>query len=282
LKNWPATPTFDQQLAFARATRVGKINWADLTSFASYLFPLGQTPREFPGNVSLIARNLHVEPFIGENEKLVGQSANNNYTNLATYTYARVRIDYESPQFDPQQGDDPVALLQHRWSIGGEVIQAEPGGFVWDDDGKVSDEAGIGVYVSTIEHQITWPRVEHPPFNTIRNQMGTCNSGNLNFNTGVILPETLLFIGAELQRDVLSSGNLGWQVSYRFSERRVEEAETSNPGGWNHFYRSENPDSPRLEGKTGFYRIKVAADRPNAGDPVFRLANHALLFQESA
>jgi hypothetical protein len=276
------SPTYTVQPGFTNATRIGKIAWSSIDDFVDYMFPFAQSPQSFPDKDWLLARSLTITPFVRDKEKVEGQSGNDDYEDLNTYDSARVRIDYETSPNSAPQGEDPVLLLTHRWSIGGEFIQSSPGGFVWAaDEGEVSEDAAPGIFVPTIEHQITWPRVKSPPFATIRNRVGSVNSDTMSFNTGAIAPETLMFLGAELQRDILSDGALAWQVQYRFSERRVEDAENGGVGGWNHFYRSEDEDDISLEGKTGFYRLEVAPGRDNEGDPVFAMKSFAGLFVQA-
>lgn len=279
-----------------RAQRMAIIEQSLLDDLITYLFPLGDFGRAYPGNAALRASNMHVEPWGGEASKIASPIASNlDVDAINTYAYLKVTVDYETIQADISQGDDPQLLLNHRWSIGGEFLTVEAKGLEWSDEGLVDDDVKAGILIPTIEHQITWMRVERPPFTAMRDRLGCVNSANQNFQTGTILPETLLFLGAELHRDILTSGALAWQVGYHFSERRVAMATDLAPGdhgnkvggvsggaamsvgGWNHFFRSEDEDSPRVEGKSGWYRLRVKSD----DSMIFRLKSFTELFQQA-
>jgi hypothetical protein len=207
-----------------RATRTGRITWSNTQNLIDELFPVGglTTPDEFPGRSDLIASSVRFEPSIGEDAVATAPVLSDlDLESLNEYGNAKVTIEYETPQYDVNQGNDPVLLLTHRWSIGGEFITVESHGLQWRGSDEVSRDVTAGILIPTIEHQITWPRVANPPFNTIRQRLAHVNHADMTFNTGTIKPETLLFLGAELQRDILSDGALAWRVTYRFSERRV-------------------------------------------------------------
>ena len=107
-------PIFNLQPGFQTATRSGIINWEDIDEFANYLFPLGLNPTAFPGKPWLLARALRITPLSKTKEKVSGQSGNDNYTDLTTYTSAEVTIQYETARVDYSQGSDPTLLLTHR------------------------------------------------------------------------------------------------------------------------------------------------------------------------
>lgn len=274
-----------------RAQRVAIIPQAQLTNLINYVFPLGDFGRAYPGNAALRASNMHVEPWGGDASKIDNgtptalNAENHDFDSLNTYEYLKVIVDFETMQADAAQGDDPQLLLSHRWSIGGEFLTVDSKGLEWSDGGAVNEDVKAGIVIPTIEHQITWMRVERPPFAVMRERIGDVNDAVMSFKTGEIAPETLVFLGAELNRDILTSGALAWQVSYHFSERRVksltiDESITNNSackaaggfwngttqkcslvevGGWNHFYRSESAADPRVEGKSGYYRLRTKA-----------------------
>lgn len=337
--HWEETadsPTRDVTPIGQSAMRKGLIEYQYLDDLINYVFPLGDFGIAYPGNSALRASQLHAEPFGGDGAKVLSPvSSNLSFDTINTVEKLLVTINYETPQASPDdQGEDPQVLLMHRWSIGGEVVVPSAGGFEWDDGGKVGKEVKPGIIVPTIEHQITWPRVESPPFAIIRDRIGTVNDAVLMFKTGQIEPETLMFLGAELNRDILTTGALAWELGYHFSEKRVvaltieaslttqvaceandgiwnsdtSKCSLQTVGGHNHFYRSEdNEDTPELEGKNGWYRIRTkplfddalttelactagdgvwdaTLERCVIGgrDPVFRLTDFDALFEEAA
>jgi len=295
------SPTFDFAIDRQSSKRMGKIPWSSIPDLLDELFPFGSViSASHPSFPIMRARSLHVEPFSGNNEKPISPSSSDlALSSVNAYASAKATIDYEySPSFseedpeDPQQNPDPVTLLSHRWSIGGEFLAIPPTGFEWCDGGEVDPEQiNVGILIPTIEHQISWPRVQYPPFSTIRSSIGKCNTTAISFATGTILPETLLFLGADLQRDILSTGALAWQVTYRFSERRVKAADDScSPagvtgdtavGGWNHLYRADDgfkTDDP----KVGFYRLQGKTGHTGAGDKIYQTTEFANLFYQGS
>jgi hypothetical protein len=271
---YQGSPIYSFQTGSQNAVRKGKIPWSDVDAILTELFPVaGQSTLAFPGRPQLKASRIRIEPLAKSSDKTTTSSGDTNLSTLNEYNFAEVTIDYEadanteggsgdpSDPNDPNDPNDPVELLSHRWSIGGEFLTVPSTGWVWNFDGAdVDRELSLGIMVPTIEHQITWPRVQNPPFTAIRNCVGRINSVPITFSTGTVIEETLLFLGADMQREILSSGALAWEMSYRFSERKVDAGDfgltsDANSGGWNHFYRSDDQfatDNP----KVGFYRVK--------------------------
>lgn len=173
---------------------------------------------------------------------------------------------------------DPVPYLIHRWSAGGQILSLDNRGLMWDDirrkltggnsepffdgvdgsgspveESQSSKRQRVGVSVGQeervnavlqiphIEHEITWPRVPRPPFSVIKKYVGCVNQFEMNFRTGKIPPECLLFTGAKVQETVMSNGQNSWELVYTFAERQVEARDQVKPGGWNHFFRSSKP-----------------------------------------
>lgn len=289
------SPVLDISQASTTAVREAMISAANLNALIETVFPLGDFGIAYPGNPALRAASMHVQPYQGDKEKITAPSSSNlDISVINTVQYYRVRITYETMQ--ATQGDDPQLLLSHRWSIGGEYLTVESKGLEWSDGGLVDDDVKAGILIPTIEHQITWARVPSPPFSVIRDRLGSVNNASLTFNTGIIFPETLLFLGAELRRDILTNGALAWEVGYHFSERRVPLATDLEPGdngnkvggvasgddmvvgGWNHVFRSEDEDSARLEGKVGFYRLRLKSDE----SPINRLKPFGNLFVQGS
>lgn len=315
------SPTLDIAVDRSRGTRTAKIRWQDITALRDYLFISNFSfSKEMPTFTFLRARSMHVEPWLKDKDKIgypdsSGDSSLNDYDLLNTYGYAEVRIEYETPRWQPDQGNDPTKLLTHRWAAGGQFMTVDSAGLAWGDGAPLGvDEAWAGFVIPTIEHMITWEQVRKPPFSTIRSLIGSVNSGSLEFTTGVIPPETLLFMGGELQRDVLSDGAAGWRVQYRFSERPVplpgkakstsltddvtyqaysdtiggvSTADAIAVGGWNHFFRPTSryraTGYKSKETPAGFYRIGFPSFEEGVDDvPIYRLGNHAALFQEAS
>jgi hypothetical protein len=100
-----------------------------------------------------------------------------------------------------------------------------------------------------VEHHLTWHRVVNPPWQAIRQCVGTVNGATF---LGAAA-ETVLFDGATAEREFLringlARTELAWRISYVFRERAIK---TGSGGivGFNHAYRSlptGNPGWDRL------------------------------------
>jgi len=63
----------------------------------------------------------------------------------------------------------------------------------------------------------------------------------MNFQTGKIPAECLLFLGASVQQTAMTNGEIAWELVYKFAERQVDARDQQAKGGWNHFFRSNKP-----------------------------------------
>jgi len=255
-------------------TRTGLTAWGDLDLFAIELMPPSTgkyTPAvgaAMPGNNQLRVSAFSFEPH--GNAAVTGQT----FSALNSYTKAKWSITYERPEYAVDETEaaadgDPIPFLSHTWEGGGEFLTLPDDALLWVTSGgdpssatftsSVGDEANAGLFIPSIEHQVTWSRVPSPPFDDIRARVGKVNHANMILSTGTAAPETLLFLNPSISREVMSDGARAWSVSYKFSERRVIAEDQTDPGGWNHFYRNNS-------GASGFYRMK----RTTVANPLTR------------
>ncbi len=250
-------------------TRTGVTDWADVDLFAAELMPPSVAPNKpavgaaLPGNPLMRVDSFSVDPF--GDAKITDLSA----SGLNVYDKAKWTITYERPPyaFDDEEAladGDPIPFLSHSWEGGGEFLTLPTQGLIWivsagspqnpNDTSSVGDDANAGLFIPSIEHQVTWHRVPKPPFSDIRDRIGKVNLKIVEFATGACAPETLLFLNPSMRREIMSDGARAWEVNYKFSERRVIAEDQTAPGGWNHFYRNET-------GVAGFYRMKRTVPR---------------------
>lgn len=254
-------------------TQTGTINWNDNLTFINNIMPLSQvfgsrnSPSigiAFPDFPDAHAATYTIMPFPGSAVR--ASDANG----INTYDLAQVVIKYRNNEGSENQ-TDPTSFLTHEWNSGGEYLPLPKRNLFYAIDGSpVGKDATFAQFIPTIEHNITWPRVESPPFAAIRAAMGTANSAAITFITGDIAFETLLFTGAQLSRDFMSDGTGAWRIQYKFAERNVVALDQDGPGGWNHFYRSKG-----IAPGGGFYRVKALY----TSLPIYPLSDHTLLFQ---
>lgn len=233
-----------------------RINWADITPFLYEIFPASTSTSIFqseaePLSKKLYASSVDIEALGGEQARfstgLAGDYTSTNlYQNgaIATVTYSTPESNLtDTGSSNPNtNGDDPVPFLSHSWSCGGEYINFDDEAKItwgtFEDNGVnslrtvpvVSNDTAKGVEagfaIPTIEHQIKWSKVKKPPFEVIRDRIGCINSDNIWLRTTgskrPVLPQCLMFIGAELSQDVFADGSKGWEMTYRFSERIIK------------------------------------------------------------
>lgn len=268
---WEETKvSFDIKPNGSRAMREGRFVWSEMADMIAEIFPVPvvtgavQTDGQgiaLPGFGYLRADSIHIEPEVPE--KTTNVTGLTSFLSLNTYAYGIAQVSYvtaptltnsggslpESQPFNP----DPVQLLEHRWSIGAEFLTIKPPttwNWYTNSDDPVPDDLPLGKLVPTIEHQITWPSVLFPPFTAMRSCVGKINSATMTLQTGAIRRSTLLFLGAELSRQVLSDGTRAWQVTYRFSERLI--AIPSNAiAGWNVLWNPTSYEFDVLENAAG-------------------------------
>lgn len=281
------SPSFEVRPDGASAERCGLIAWNDLDVLIAEVFPpsepgagsLGQAAgAPFPGRPHLRAESIRIQPF---GDRIVGPDTSQEFASFPEYAQGVLTIRYVTPKAaqteDESEGEgDPVPFLRHRWSVGGEFLSLPASGLEWAESSDVvPEDINAGVFVPTIEHEILMPRVVAPPFSIIRDRVGTVNAASLAFSTGTIDPETLLFLGAEIEREVMSDGSRAWNMTYRFSERRVypqdQNPATAGFGGWNHCWLAGSADG-------GWFRL-LRKNSSGSDQNLFRKTSFDELFK---
>ncbi len=276
-------PTIDATPTTGSMVFAWGITGRDVSDFLYEVFPPNSATNLYatesdPLSGKYRASSVHIEPFQGDKTpvRAGGTFANSDLydhgINSERPTYKAV-VTYSSSQrtFD-DDGDssntrDPVTMLSHSISIGGEYITLDDQAKIrWGEySGGSYTEATTnneplkgqeaGFPIPTMEHSIHWHRVVSPPFQAIYDSVGCLNSVPMQFNVGTFYPQTVLFLGAEISRDVMSDGQRAWSVTYRFSIKKLDEERVATAsqlnyngnkyGGWNHFFDTE----------TGMFRL---------------------------
>jgi len=256
-------------------TVVGDIAWADLTAKLNELFPasltsgIGQNPLD-PQFGIYRCQSCEYRPFPNDAPPVISDIPSTfdaTFAKMPVYEKALLTINYSSAQVqfpnsasdtpDKPDGSTEVTGLSHQISSGGEVITLEHSSLVWSHGKNVEGtNVSASKVVPTLEHSITWNRVLSPNWDKLRDLIGKVNNTDLGpFQTGTMYNETLLYLGYQASPDITADGTRVWNLSLRFSERRVTELCKESVGGaviadgitgyegvyggWNHFYIQE-------------------------------------------
>lgn len=275
------SPSFQIAKDSASAKRVCKVDWSDIDSAITGLFGtvfmagtgvVRDPLHTFPGKSYLVLDQMDIKPF--DDDNIVGSSGG-----LPTYTSAQLELTYKTKPYntddDDDTSDDPDVpegtYLTHRISLGGDILTLPESGLQWqaaNDDGikDVAADVAPGMVIPTIEHQFTWHFVPSPPFAAMKNAYGKVNSA-LQYGAPA---ETLLFLGADANRDITTEGTKAWTLDYRFQEKALKAGGVI--AGWNHFFR---PDPGA--GQNSWQKI-LRKD----GNTVYETADFSSLFEFSA
>ena len=259
-----------------RGLRRGLLPWGELDDFVTLVMPqnvvvgtamfsfLGAS---FPGRPFLRVTGIDAKPYV---DRTTAIDFNNDYK----HEWWDVTLTYEFLKNQPVISGDPIPFLVHRWSVGGDVFQADNQGLQWDNRvlkgqtvptssppgivWKYTDILAVAcqprdlrngprIITPHIEHEITWPRVPKPPFTAMKKLVGKVNESPISFATGIIHTECLLYNGSQVEMTALSNGDRCWNLTHRFSERQVDAEDQNEFGGWNHFYCASAPDKFKLK-----------------------------------
>ena len=206
----------------------------------------------YPGQPSVIAMRVRVEPF---EKRPDNRGAFDDLTaDLNSYSgqFVAVTVQYETfgesdSRFpSPQNG----IFMTYHMDLAGEYMAIPDRRLQWQSDSAVPVPPGTmpTLRIPITEHQVTWHRVNDPPWDTIRDCIGAVNSVAL---MGAA-PETLLFDGAKADRqfkglDDLQQPQFGWRITYTFREKSIKTLDENQQDvtyGWNHAYCTESSGGP--------------------------------------
>jgi len=214
--------------------------------------------RLMPGTV-FVTKTINIEPQSGSLPADYFQ-VDSGATD-GTYDYlARVTIDYTTNLESGQERDpnDPTTFLEHSMNVGGEFYDLPPKGLHYDEDGDLDDPpagyvAGTGREIivpdgssvptmkqvlATIQHNLRWPFVLDPDWDTIFDCLGKVNDAAIDLFKQAAA-ETVLFQSISgSQKHVwngASASTQPWQLDFKFSQR-VNTVTGLGALTWNHSY----------------------------------------------
>jgi len=206
----------------------------------------------YPGSPSVVAMQARCEPIGDDVEATVLTELTEG---LNAYTgFAKVTADYEYlPVAD--RNDLPAVeagtCLGYRQQHDYETLPLSGDSFTWEDEPAqaVPEEAVPVIRVPLVEHRLTWHRVVSPPWQAIRETIGTVNDGTfLGAAAGTVLLDGVDARREFLRVDDLAEFEVGWRLEYVFRERSIKTGDGTIVG-YNHAYRSlpaGDPDWDRL------------------------------------
>src|SRR3990167_3502719 len=277
------------------AVRKFKVAWTDVNTFIEEFFPQAEdllnrnspnsnVPETYfmPGMPWLMVNDCEIDPFT---DYIAGQDAGLVNNPINTYEYAIITVNYTIPEMDQRgdaqgaggggdkggngpggkdgstQGND-VTFLNHKLSIGAEMLQYPNGALEWENpasraatpiagfvagasewlpkDVNMKPAATNSIVVPHIQHTLTWSQVMWAPWAAIRACIGRVNG----YRIMGAPEESLLFLGAEAEREYTNRiGWKPWKLDYKFSEKNYNNDPTQAQG-WNYFLR---PETGRFE-----------------------------------
>jgi hypothetical protein len=250
----------------------GMTAWSDVDGFISYLMPVGTSIGGQFG--AKLAANQLFRVFDYSVEGFGGMQATGT-NGLNTFRLAKWSIKCHVPtgqNLDLTQpyNNDPVPWLNHEMDVGGQRFTLPRQSLKWQSDSApITQQATGAIFIATQEHNITWPRLQNPPFAAIRLCANCINNAPVTYATGVIATGQGLFLGAKVRSESMSDGTLVRTLTYKISERCLKSPNGTNLD-WNYCYR----DDAKSGGVQGWDRpINVAT-----GAVTYNSANFASLF----
>ncbi len=207
----------------------------------------GRSRAQYPGKPDILAVRARCEPFADD---VTEQTLDELTEGLNRYHgFAKVTVDYEllvSSDRDDLPSIESGTFLTYRQRFDEDSIQLPSHGLSWLSGATVAvpPEAAPTVRIVIVEHKFTWHRVVRPPWQAIRQCVGTLNDAAFLGATS----STVRFDGATADREFIriddfASPEIGWRIGYVFRERAVKTG-SGQIVGWNHAYRSLPADTP--------------------------------------
>jgi len=264
-----------------RAQRRLLVAWEERHALVSQLlgegYEFGGTRQAaYPGRPFTAVARVEVEPFPPSPDEQGTFADVTSQLNSYTGKFALVTVDYElvderlSRKDLPRPEDD--TFLTYRMDFGAEYEDISGHVMYWASDASlpVPPDVVPTIRVPITEHHITWHRVVNPPWQAIRESVGTVNA--LAFLGAA--PETVLLDGVSADKqfvgiDELSQPQFGWRIAYVFREKAVKSGGAIY--GWNHQFRSLPP------GGAGWDKLV-----DQAGNQLYRTSDFSALFRFAA
>jgi hypothetical protein len=201
----------------------------------------------YPDKPNVVAMRIRCEPFADD---VTPQVLDELTEGLNRYHgFAKVTVSYEllvACDREDLPAVEEGTLLTYRQQPGSETMILPGHALTWAGapDVPVPPEAVPAIHVPIVEHHFTWQRVVRPPWEAIRQSVGTVNDAVFMGAAAA----TVLFVGATTERefiriDELANPALSWRLGYLFREKAVKTG-TGSVAGWNHAYRSLPADGP--------------------------------------
>ena len=261
-KELAGSPVEDYGPDGLKARRILLCAWGDREQLVEQILGDGYTygglsRAQYPDKPDVVAIRVRCEPLTDDvTPQVLGQLTEglNRYAG-----FAKVTVDYEllaAADRKDLPATESGTFLTYRQDFDAEDLLLSGDSFAWEDEPteSVPTAAVPTLRIPIVRHHLTWHRVVGPPWQAIRECVGTVNNG-LFLGAAA---ETMLFDGATAQREFLrisglAAAELAWRISYVFRERAVKTGDGTIVG-FNHAYRSlptNDPDWDRLADGAG-------------------------------
>ena len=257
------------------------IDWADINTYIAQIVPSSYTAGE--NSVNQLGEALYAgspyrvasynwTPFFDDNaDTATGADANG----IQSYGKAKFTITYTIANTVEDEDGDPVKLLSHNITGGGQFLQAGTSGLFWDDTATALPEgADPGVFVGASQHSVGRVKILAPPWFYLDLLSGSVNDRPFRLRGYWYYTETVLYTGYSATREVLSDGQRAWDYTLHFDIRSNVTGFSSNEAAWAAYWNEwgnfeigdESPTPPtEIAGHNHVWKDK----EENTGDPGF-------------
>lgn len=235
-----------------RGTRVLKCAWEDRFKLAKQLFGYIEVdgdgdasggvirrPHQFPGFEAATCRGVRIEPF----DSKISQDATKPGEGVASYTYAKLTVSYESRGWDGGASDDEGGpMFTERLEGSVQFIKVPNRKLYWSNTADATTgsrdpldvDSTPGLMVRTFDYKVKLSNLSRLP-SAVWSLAGGVNSSAVSSTrfAKTFAIGTLLYAPPQVEVTTDPDGRTLYTMDVAF---------TYNPAGWNKFYKPGNTE----------------------------------------
>lgn len=208
-----------------QCTRAFRVRWEDRFRFAADALGSAQQigdrvvyrlPARYPG--------LVVPTYVASTEiQPMGRSSNEpGYSDVISYEWAKVTLQYETPEFDREESEAQV-YVEETWSGTVQFVTMPQGTYTYPSGDPV--DSSQGKMMGTSELSLKIHQLPEIPHDLIEEKIGKVNASPF-YNTPT---HKILFSTYGMSRQYTSDGPTSWTLDLRFLRRSESWLKIVNP-----------------------------------------------------